>query len=68
MARKKLSTGKLQFTGVFEEDGSLITVRDRIVDRAQELYEKLYSASKKGKAPRPDNITIERIDSFLTNA
>ena len=44
MARKKLSTGKLQFTGVLEEGGSLITVRDRIVDRAQELYEKLYSA------------------------
>ena len=38
MTRIKLSTGKLQCTGVLEKDGSLITDRDRIVDRAQELH------------------------------
>ena len=35
MAKKKLSSGKLQFTGVLEENGSLTIDRDRIVDRAQ---------------------------------
>ena len=96
MAKKKLSSGKLQFTGVLEEDGSLTIDRDRIVDRPEEFYEKLYSSdrpdpeppdvevqhelvdfpkvepwevelavkqSKKGKAPGPDNITIDLIEA-----
>ena len=42
MARKKLSSGKLQFTGVLEEDSSLTTDRDRIVDRAQKSM-KIYT-------------------------
>ena len=42
MAREKLSSGKLQFTGVLEEDSSLITDRDRIVDRAKKSI-KIYA-------------------------
>ena len=42
MARKKRSTGKLQFTGVLKEDSSLTTDRDRIVDRAQKSM-KIYA-------------------------
>ena len=42
MARKKRSSGKLQFTGVLEEDSSLTTDRDRIVDRAQKSM-KIYA-------------------------
>lgn len=42
MAREKLSSGKLQFTGVLEEDSSLITDRDRIVDRAKKSM-KIYA-------------------------
>lgn len=39
-------------TGVLEEDGSLITDRDRIVDRAQEFCEKLYSSDRPDPEPR----------------
>ena len=92
-AKEKLSQGKLQFTGVLEEDGSLTTNRDGIVRRAREYYQKLYSSErprcynreryqrsphnfpeitawevrlvikqmKKGKAPGPDNITLDLI-------
>ena len=90
----KLNRGRLQFTSVLEEDGTLTTDRERIVERSREFYEKLYSStrqeppeadieqqfegfpnikawevksavkqSKKGKAPGPDNITIDLIDA-----
>ncbi|XP_037780019.1 uncharacterized protein LOC119576405 [Penaeus monodon] len=95
-----------QVKGVREEDGTLTTDRERVVSRAQEFYEKLYSSthpeppppppteqktapeepeiqqrfhefpdikdwevklavkqSKKGKAPGPDNITIDLIEA-----
>ena len=93
-AKRKLCQGKLQFTGVLEEDGSLTTNRDGIVRRAREYYKKLYSSErprnhprdgeyqhqshsfpeitacevrlaikqmKKGKAPGPDNLTVDLI-------
>ncbi|XP_037791063.1 uncharacterized protein LOC119586412 [Penaeus monodon] len=106
MAKRKLNRGRLQLTGVREEDGTLTTDRERVVSRAQEFYEKLYSStrpeppppppteqkpapeepeiqqrfhefpdikdwevklavkqSKKGKAPGPDNITIDLIEA-----
>ena len=84
----------MEFTSVLEEDGTLTTDRERIVERSREFYEKLYSStrqeppeadieqqfegflnikawevksavkqSKKGKAPGPDNITIDLIDA-----
>ena len=93
MAKRQLNRGRLQFTSVLEEDGTLTTDRERIVERSREFYEKLYSStrqeppeadikqqfegfpnikawevksavkqSKKGKAPGPDNITIDLID------
>ena len=46
MAKGKLKSGKLQFTGVLEEDGSLTTDRERIVTRAKEFYENLYSSNR----------------------
>ena len=94
MAKRQLNRGRLQFTSVLEEDGTLTTDRERIVERSREFYEKLYSStrqeppeadieqqfegfpnikawevksavkqSKKGKAPGPDNITIDLIDA-----
>ncbi|XP_066988287.1 uncharacterized protein [Macrobrachium rosenbergii] len=91
-AKRKLGQGKLQFTGVLEEDGSLTTSCDGIVKQAREYYQKLYSSErpcyhprerenqhlsrdfqrspcevtfikqmKKGKAPGPDNITLDLI-------
>ena len=44
MARKKLSSGKLQLTGVQEEEGSLTIDRGRIVDQAQKVYKRLDSS------------------------
>lgn len=43
-ARRKLSTGKTQMTALLEEDGRTVRCRDRIVERAREFYEKLYSS------------------------
>ena len=94
MAKRQLNRGRLQFTSILEEDGTLTTDRERIVERSREFYEKLYSStrqeppeadieqqfegfpnikawevksavkqSKKGKAPGPDNITIDLIDA-----
>ena len=94
MAKRQLNRGRLQFTSVLEEDGTLTTDRERIVERSREFYKKLYSStrqeppeadieqqfegfpnikawevksavkqSKKGKAPGPDNITIDLIDA-----
>ena len=94
MAKRQLNRGRLQFTSVLEEDGTLTTDRERVVERSREFYEKLYSStrheppeadieqqfegfpnikawevksavkqSKKGKAPGPDNITIDLIDA-----
>ena len=94
MAKRQLNRGRLQFTSVLEEDGTLTTDRERIVKRSREFYKKLYSStrqeppeadieqqfegfpnikawevksavkqSKKGKAPGPDNITIDLIDA-----
>ena len=52
MAKRKLGQGKLQFTGVLEEDGSLTTDRDGIVKRAREYYQKLYSSERPPNHPR----------------
>ena len=51
-AKRKLCQGKLQFTGVLEEDGSLTTNRDGIVKRAREYYQKLYSSARPCKRPQ----------------
>jgi hypothetical protein len=42
--RRKQCLGKSQFTSIKEEDGSLITDRDRIVKRCEEFYKKLYAS------------------------
>ncbi|XP_068215906.1 uncharacterized protein [Palaemon carinicauda] len=42
-AKRNFGQGKLQFTGVLEEDGSLTTNCDGIAKRAREYYQKLYS-------------------------
>ena len=54
MARKKLSSGKLQFTGVLEEDSSLVIDRDRIVDRGPKIHENLYSNRPDPEPPYPE--------------
>ena len=54
MARKKLSGGKLQFTGVLEEDSSLTIDRDRIVDRGPKIHENLYSNRPDPEPPYPE--------------
>ena len=54
MARKKLSSGKLQFTGVLEEDSSLAIDRDRIVDRGPKIHENLYSNRPDPEPPYPE--------------
>ena len=46
MAKRQLSRGRLQFTSVLEEDGTLTTDRERIVERSREFYEKLYSSTR----------------------
>lgn len=53
MARENLSSGKLQFTGVLEEDGSLTIDRGRIVDQAQKFYKRLDSSDPPDPEP-PD--------------
>jgi len=45
-AKRKLNNAKSQFTEILEEDGSITTNRNRIVERAREFYEKLYSSDK----------------------
>ena len=44
---KLLNSGRRQITSILEENGNLTTDRDRIVERAKEFYQKLYS-SKQG--------------------
>ena len=46
MAKRQLNRGRLQFTSVLEEDGTLTTDRERIVERSREFYEKLYSSTR----------------------
>ena len=46
MAKRQLNRGRLQFKGVLEEDGTLTTDRERIVERSREFYEKLYSSTR----------------------
>ena len=41
MAKRQLNRGRLQFTCVLEEDGTLTTDRERIVESSREFYEKL---------------------------
>ena len=53
MTKKKLNTGRLQFTGVLEADGTVTTERDRIVNRAKEFYEKLYSTNRAVAGEKP---------------
>ena len=63
MAKRKLNCARLQFTGVrvLEEDGTVTTDRECIVERSREFYEKLYSStrsrSKLDTPPPPDNDT-----------
>ena len=45
MAKRKLNRGRLQFTGVLEEDDTVTTDRKRIVERSREFYENLYSTT-----------------------
>ncbi|XP_066952506.1 craniofacial development protein 2-like [Macrobrachium rosenbergii] len=45
-AKRKLDQGKLQFTRVLQEDGSLTTNCDGMVKRAREYYHKLYSSER----------------------
>ena len=54
MARKKLRRGKLQFTGVLEEDSSLTIDRDRIVERNKKIHENLYSNRPNPEPPYPE--------------
>ena len=54
MARNKRSSGKLQFTGVLEEDSSLTINRDRIVDRGPKIHENLYSNRPNPEPPYPE--------------
>ena len=46
MAKRQLNRGRLQFTSVLEEDGTLTTDRERIVERSREFYDKLYSSTR----------------------
>ena len=46
MAKRQLNRGRLQFTSVLEEDGTLTTDRERIVERSREFFEKLYSSTR----------------------
>ena len=46
MAKRQLNPGRLKFTSVLEEDGTLTTDRERIVERSREFYEKLYSSTR----------------------
>ena len=62
MAKRKLSSGKLQFTGVLEEDESLATDRERIVTRAREFYENLYSSSRVEPVEEP--FTEKKFQNF----
>ena len=61
MAKRKLNCARLQFTGVLEEDGTVTTDRERIVERSREFYEKLYSSTRSRSEldtpPPPDNDT-----------
>ena len=45
-AKKSLSLGKSQLTGILERDGSVSNSRDRIVGRAFEYYRDLYSSNE----------------------
>ena len=70
MAKRKLNSWRLQFTGVREEDGTVTTDRERIVKRSREFYEKLYSStrprSELDTPPPPDNDTepARRLEGF----
>ena len=59
MVKRKLNCARFQFTGVLEEDGTVTTDRDRIVERLREFYEKLYSSTRSKSEldtlPPPDN-------------
>ena len=57
IAKKKLNTGRLQFTGVREKDDSITKDRERIVARAREFYEELYSSDQ--MMPPNDQSTSE---------
>ena len=41
---KALSTGKKQITSILKANGDITTDRDRIVERAPEFYQELYSS------------------------
>ena len=59
---KKLSTGRIQFTGVLEEDGTISTERDRIINRAKKFYEKLYSTNRAATGEKTEiNISQEEL-------
>ena len=57
MAREKPSSRKVQFTEVWEEDGSLTIDRGRIYNRAQKFYEKLNSSDPRSWTFRPGGET-----------
>ena len=54
---KKPSSRKVQFTEVWEEDGSLTIDRGRIYNRAQKFYEKLNSSDPRSWTFRPGGET-----------
>lgn len=47
-AKRKLGDGKHQFTGIKERDGTITKDRERILERAKEFYEELYSTTRNG--------------------
>ncbi|XP_037782019.1 uncharacterized protein LOC119578522 [Penaeus monodon] len=53
MAKRKLNKDRLQLTGVREEDGTLTADCERVVSRAQEFNEKLYSSTRPEPPPPP---------------
>ena len=57
-AKKRLSTGKPQMTALKEEDGTVTRCRDRIVDRARDFYEKLYSSDINNNETLEEELTI----------
>ena len=63
-AKKKLCIGKTQMTALKEEDGSVTRNRDRIVERAKQFYEKLYSSDQDSNTI-DDSEELNKLNSSL---